>query len=81
MNGSREVQHPGTIVFVDGNTQQVTEEVAASEVPFEIAFVAVAGQYRPVVRVVAFSTPERRVIRQYGPDGELLNSTVQRREA
>ena len=57
MSNVHDVQHPGTITFVDGNTQAITEEVAASEVPFEIAFVEVEeGAYRPVVRIEAFTS-------------------------
>lgn len=79
MSNSPNVLHPGTITFVDGSTQQITREAEASELPFEIAFVDVEGQYRPVVRIEAFTSPEQRVIHRYGPDGELLNTTIQLR--
>lgn len=73
-------QHPGTITFLDGNTDQIVDEVAASDVPPEVAFVEVDGQLQPVVRVVAFTSDDRRTIHQYGAAGELLNSTIQIRE-
>ena len=82
MSNAHDLPHPGTITFVDGNTQQITEQVAASDVPFEIAFVEIEdGAYRPVVRIEDFTSPDQRVILQFGPDGELLESTIQLRRA
>jgi len=71
-------EHPGKIMFVDGLTQEVTKEVMASEVPFSIRFIETDAGYVPVVKIVNFMTEERNIIRQYGPNDELLQSTVQR---
>ena len=68
--------HPGTIVFVDGDTNEETEEQAA-DVPETIRFAETPEGLVPVVRVVARTSGTRRIIREYGPDGELLRSTVQ----
>jgi hypothetical protein len=68
--------HPGTIVFVDGDTNEETEEQAA-DVPESIRFAETPEGLVPVVRVVARTSGTRRIIREYGPDGELLRSTVQ----
>lgn len=73
-------KHPGTIVFIDGITQEVTKEVPASEVPLNIRFVETEAGVVPVVRIVNFTTAEKQIIRQYGPDGQLLRSTVQIRQ-
>lgn len=70
-------EHPGKIVFVDGMTQEVTKEVMASEVPFNIRFIETEAGYIPVVKIVNFATEDRNIIRQYGPNDELLQSTIQ----
>ena len=72
-----EPEHPGKIVFVDGTTQEVTKELPASEVPFGIRFVETDAGLVPVVRIVNVTTDKQQTIRQYGPDGQLLRSTVQ----
>jgi hypothetical protein len=73
-----EPKHPGTIQFVDGATQKVTETVDAKEVPPSIRFAPnEAGELTPVVKVVALQEGDRRIIREYGPDGQFLRSTVQ----
>ncbi len=68
--------HPGTVVFVDGSTGEVTQEKRAEDVPESIRFATLDGRLIPVVRVVAFSEPDRRILREYGPDGQLLRSSV-----
>jgi hypothetical protein len=70
-------EHPGKIVFIDGLTQEVTDEMLASEVPFSIRFVETETGLVPVVKIVSFTTEQQRIIRQYGPDDQLLQSTVQ----
>ena len=77
MTQTNEPEHPGKIVFVDGFTQEIMQEVSASEVPFGIRFVETEAGLVPVVKIVNLTTDERQTIRQYGPDGELLRSTVQ----
>jgi hypothetical protein len=63
-------------VFVDGDTNEESEENAA-DVPESIRFADTPEGPVPVVRVVARTSGDRRIIREYGPDGELLRSTVQ----
>lgn len=73
-----EPKHPGTIQFVDGATQEVTQTVDAKEVPSSIRFAKnEAGELVPVVKVVAVQEGDRRIIREYGPEGQFLRSTVQ----
>lgn len=68
-------QHPGKIIFMEGDT--VTREADADEVPFRIRFVETPEGLIPVVKIVAVTIGRQRTIRQYGPDGQLLKSTVQ----
>ena len=72
--------HPGKVVFVDGNTQEIREEADAADLPTSIAFVELDGQLHPVVRVVDFTSDDQRIIRQYGVDGQILRSTLQLRD-
>jgi hypothetical protein len=69
-------QHPGKIVYVDGNTGEVTEEVDAAEVPVSIRFVELEGRVVPVVKIVSYTQDNRRVVEQLGPDDEFLRSTL-----
>ena len=64
--------HPGKITFVNGTTTTVED---ASTVPESIRF----AEGVPVVKVVAMTEGDRRIIREYGVDGTLLRSTVQTR--
>jgi hypothetical protein len=73
-------RHPGTIVYVDGRTLRETDRVAASDVPPLLRFAPTPRGLVPVVRVVLYLESERRVIREYGPRGELLRSTAQYRD-
>ncbi len=73
-----EPKHPGTIQFIDGVTQEVTKTVDAQEVPSSIRFAKdEAGVLVPVVKVVAIQEGDRRIIREYGPEGQFLRPTVQ----
>ena len=75
-----EPKHPGTIQFVDGMTKQVTRTLQAHEVPPAFRFAKDAsGTLVPVVKVVAIEEGDRRTLREYGPEGQLLRSTVQLR--
>ncbi|MBI5510696.1 MAG: hypothetical protein HY903_18205 [Deltaproteobacteria bacterium] len=69
--------HPGTIVYVDGTTGAVVDELPISQVPEAGRFVAVGDTLVPVVRVVAMRTGARRCIYEYGPQDELLRATEQ----
>lgn len=73
-----EPTHPGTIQFIDGATQAVTQTVDAREVPSSIRFAKDgAGTLIPVVKIVSFQEGDRRTLREYGPEGQFLRSTVQ----
>lgn len=79
MNGAQSPagdSHPGSIEHVDEVTDR-THTRAAADVPRSIAWVQSDGRWVPVVRVVATGTPDRRRINRYGPDGALLDSTIQ----
>jgi hypothetical protein len=68
--------HPGNIEFVD-ETLQSTEVVAAESVPDSIAWYNDGHDLRPVVRVVAHMRGNQRIIRSYGVNGALLQTTTQ----
>ena len=68
--------HPGVITFVDED-QGTESQVSADSVPEGIAFVWSPEGSVPVVRVVSHLRGAQRVIRSYGADGALLESTVQ----
>lgn len=71
-------RHPGTIVFAEAGKKE--EQVKqASEVPESIAFVREGGALVPVVRVVAEVIDDQRIIKSYGADGRVLQTTYQRR--
>jgi hypothetical protein len=72
--------HPGKIVYVDGNTGRVVAEENAKDVPEFMAFVRTPEGRIPVVKVVATTLEDKRWIREYGPDGQLLRSTLQLRD-
>jgi hypothetical protein len=74
---SQAPKHPGTIVYVDGATQKETGRVSIDTVPESLRFAPTADGLVPVVKVVAHTEGNRRTIREYGPAGELLRSTVQ----
>jgi hypothetical protein len=68
--------HPGSIEFVD-ETLQSTEVVAADSVPDSIAWYNDGHGRRPVVRVVAHMRGDQRILRSYGANGALLQTTIQ----
>jgi|JI10StandDraft_1071094.scaffolds.fasta_scaffold1282300_2 hypothetical protein len=70
-------KHPGKISFINGITQEIREEVDATTVPESIRFVESDTGWVPVVKIVDITTETQRTIRQYGPEGQLLRSTVQ----
>ncbi len=72
-----ERRHPGSITYVDGNTDSIVAECPVSEVPESGRFVDTGKGLVPVVRVVATSAGDQRFVREYGPAGELLRTTVQ----
>ena len=80
MTQSNTPTHPGKIIFIDGVTQEITAEKSAAEVPSRIRFVETPQGRVPVVKIVNFTTEDKRTIRQYGPEGQLLKSTVQMRK-
>jgi hypothetical protein len=68
--------HPGQIVHddkVDGRTWTR----AAAEVPTTIAWVEVNGTWKPVVRIEITGTVTQRRITKFGPDGQMLETTIQ----
>lgn len=80
MQVASETQHPGKILFVDGDGDKPDHEVDASTVPEGVRFVETPDGLQPVVKVVKTTSGDVRHIRQYGVDGALLNSTVQTRQ-
>jgi hypothetical protein len=66
-------KHPGKIELVD-EVRGTTEVVPASSAPATVAFV----DGKPVVRIVHSKRGADVIIRSYGVDGSLLQSTVGR---
>jgi hypothetical protein len=70
--------HPGTITYVDDDAK--TEKVLpVSQVPEALRFGQMGELQVPVVKVVAKLRGGELLIREYGPKGELLRSTLQRK--
>ena len=68
-------EHPGTIVFVDGNAG--TEETRdATAVPEGIRFARTDGGWVPVVRVVKDRSGDRVEIKSYDAEGRLVSTTI-----
>jgi len=68
--------HPGTIIHdhkVDG--RQWTEN--AADVPQTIAWAQVESAWVAVVRIEITGTSERLRMTRFGPDGQMLESTIQ----
>ncbi len=70
--------HPGVIVFFDGERPVASR--LASELPASMLFADTPSGRVPVVKVVAHVGDDRREILEFGPDGQLLRSTLQIRE-
>ncbi len=73
-------KHPGTILYVNEAGDVQVRPVAS--VPEALRFAPTERGLVPVVKVVVAPLPQgdRRAIREYGPDGELLRSTFQARK-
>ena len=71
--------HPGTITFVNGDTNVVLSTDPVAAVPEAHRYVEGPRGWVPVVRVVATTHGRQRTVREYGVAGELLRSTVQLR--
>ncbi len=69
-------EHPGDIVHEDKISGK-TWTRAAAEVPSTIAWVAVDGAWKPVVRIEITGTAAQRRISKFGPDGQMLETTIQ----
>lgn len=74
-------KHPGTIVYIDGATQKETSRMPIAQVPEDLCFAPTPEGLVPVVKVVAITHGNQRTLREYGPNGELLRSTVQVRQS
>lgn len=74
-----ELKLPEKIVFVDGITGNIREEVNFEEVPESIRFAeSKDGISTPVVKIVDITDGNTRTIKQYGADDVLLRTTYQR---
>ena len=69
--------HPGTIVYFEGAPEKEVSRMSVSEVPESLRFAQTEHGLVPVVKVVAYVEGDQRYIREYGPDGELLRTTMQ----
>jgi hypothetical protein len=72
-------QHPGTIRYLD-DAGELVNELPIDEVPEELQFAHDEnGRLIAVVEVVARDMPGGRELLEYGPNGQLLRVTTQRR--
>ncbi|HET9624836.1 MAG TPA: hypothetical protein VFP84_25890 [Kofleriaceae bacterium] len=68
--------HPGEVVH-DDKIEGKTWTRAAAEVPTSIAWVHVAGAWKPVTRIEITGTVDQRRITKFGADGQMLETTIQ----
>src|SRR5215470_14407761 len=73
---SRMPHHPGKITYVDGATQKVVAVEDASSVPESLRFAETPSGPVPVVKVVMQRNGQYSEILEYGPDGQLLRTTI-----
>lgn len=74
-------KHPGFIRYIDGKTQEEVRRMDISQVPESLQYAQTSKGWVPVVKVVALEEGNQRTLREYGPAGELLRSTVQLRSS
>ncbi|MFY2560763.1 hypothetical protein ACN469_24375 [Corallococcus terminator] len=72
-------KHPGFIRYIDGKTQQEVRRMDVSQVPEALQYAQGPKGWVPVVKVIALEEGNQRTLREYGPEDELLRSTVQTR--
>ncbi len=80
MPARKKPKHPGTIEFVNGVTNEVTHRRPISEVPESLRFSNTDQGMVPVVKIVEITSDNQREIHLYGPDDQLLRTTLQRRD-
>jgi len=68
--------HPGKIEYVDGETQKVVSVEDAANVPESLRFADTPSGRVPVVKVVMRRKGEVAEILEYGPEGQLLRTTI-----
>ncbi|MFO0578461.1 MAG: hypothetical protein U1A78_31030 [Polyangia bacterium] len=68
-------KHPGEIVHND-RIEGRSYTRRADQVPPTIAWVKVAGTWKPVVRIEITGSKERRCFTKFGADGQMLETTV-----
>lgn len=69
--------HPGKIIYLNGNTDEVIREMPIEDVPSNMRYVETDDGFVPVVKVIATTVDNQRFIRQYGPNDEFLSETIQ----
>ena len=68
---------PDHVLYIDGDTQAVLDDVPASKLSDAERFQTVADGGRvPIVKVVIQKMGTMRELHAYGPNGELLRSTI-----
>jgi hypothetical protein len=78
--GNEPPPHPGRVTYLNGNTGEVVSEKPVAEVPEHLRFAPdETGALVPVVKVVATVAGAQRSMREYGPDDQLLRTTLQRK--
>ncbi len=68
--------HPGTIHYHQGPEETLVRSVAVADVPEPLRYAQTPDGEVPVVKVVALTTAVGLELREYGPAGQLLRTTL-----
>jgi hypothetical protein len=73
---SEALSHPGTVTYIDGDTNQVVKISQAADLADRSKFAPTKDGPKPVVKVVARASGQFRYVSEYGPGDELLRTTT-----
>lgn len=69
-------KHPGNIHYHQGPEETLVRVVPVADVPEPLRFAPTPDGDVPVVKVVALTTSVGLELREYGPAGQLLRTTL-----
>lgn len=70
-------EHPGSVVYIDGDSDKVVLVRLASELATQSAFAETSTGWKAIVKVVARGgAGALRYVSEYGADDELLRTTT-----
>lgn len=76
---SKNLIHPGSISYfklIDGK-EILQHKQSSNEIPRSMLFKKINTRWIPVVKVVMIDNEKMREIHEYGPKGQLLQTTIQ----